>query len=432
MNNRRTSRYCNLTPTSRSFWLMFATAFFVVQPGLRSFFYVREQLPNFTNGSLFSWSMLLSQIHQNVTTDEAKEEREIVNVARDPYLPLPQVVAKTAATWQRQEVQSNSDVYGGSSSSSKRHPNRHRPLNFLHIPKTGGTSIVMAAARAGYAWSDCMFPQRRTTKECPDYPLNFLMEDNNKNNHNQTKNLSQLYHPQRWKNLHPLVGPWWHLPIQYFPDDPFNPYQNQDLFVVLRNPYQRVVSQYYYRCLRDKQAPCYLLGSNRGRNSGDAGVDVDTKPKDTPEQMNLVVQRMIRKQRQAKLGSRPYFFHDGHWIPQSHYVYNITSTTARNTDDDMNNFSIFTITPPPQRLVQHTLHFECLAEQFPSLMQAYNCGNISLPPNKINNRSYNDYVTNATVDDLTLESLQLIEEVYHDDFVLGGYPKLSTHKHQTR
>jgi hypothetical protein len=387
--------------------------------------------------------MLLSQSHQNVTIKRTKEEREDVIVARDPYLPLPQVVATTTATWQQQDDDRDNNS------------NSKLPLNFLHIPKTGGTSVVMAAAHAGYAWSDCMFPLRRQSKDCPDIPLNFaIRDDNNDENDNNVnkRTMSQLYRPQRWTQPHPFIGSWWHVPIQYLPNDHINPYQNQDLFVVVRNPYQRVLSQYYYRCLRDKKADCYLLGTknnqyNNGTNSPDTDFDdkVNAKSQDTPQQMNQVVQQLLRKQQRAMLGSKLYFLHDGHWIPQSHYVYNVTATARNGNSNHGKNkdYTNFTTTanhppsspssfpPPPRRLVQHILHFEYLEEQFPSLMQAYNYSNISLPQRKINHRSDIDYITNVTVNDLTVENLRLIEEVYHDDFVLGGYLKLSTNKTQT-
>jgi hypothetical protein len=99
-----------------------------------------------------------------------------------------------------------------------------RSLNFVHIPKTGGTSLVMAAA-AGYAWSDCLFPLRRERKNCPDHPLNYFNDTTLQQQH--------LFEHEQWKKPHPFLGSWWHVPFQYLPNSKKNPYQDQDLFVVI-------------------------------------------------------------------------------------------------------------------------------------------------------------------------------------------------------
>jgi hypothetical protein len=66
------------------------------------------------------------------------------------------------------------------------------------------------------------------------------------------------------------------------------------------------------------------------------------------------------------------------------------------------------------------LHFGNLQEQFASLMRVYHFDKIiMLLEKKMLDRA--EFHTNATVEDLTQESLLLIEEVYHGDFVLGGY-----------
>ena len=80
----------------------------------------------------------------------AATTQPVDTITLDPYLPLRNVTAKPK-TWEEPLFT----------------PKQRRSLNFLHIPKTGGTSIVVAAANASYAWSDCMFPLRRETKNCP-------------------------------------------------------------------------------------------------------------------------------------------------------------------------------------------------------------------------------------------------------------------------
>ena len=260
------------------------------------------------------------------------------------------------------------------------------PLNFLHIPKTGGTSIVVAAANAGYAWSDCMFPLRRETKHCPK---------------GTPVNKNSAYMPARWTLLHQYVQSWWHVPLQHLPKDDNhpNPYADQDLFVVIRNPYKRILSQYYYRCLRDPATKCFV--NKKGKPIADS-----------PKRMNEIVQQMVKKQQSATWGGYAYFYHDAHWVPQSHYVYDYSNGKTMSMRDR-------------KRLVRHVLHFEYLSEDFASLMKAYHLDDVIQlsSTHKVNDRA--EFETHTTVADLSVNTMRLIEQVYKDDFELGGYPMLS-------
>ncbi|KAG7344966.1 sulfotransferase family protein [Nitzschia inconspicua] len=320
---------------------------------------------------------------------------------RSPYLPF-QHNLEECKSWETTQIK--------------------RPLTFLHIPKTGGTSVVTTAANFGYAWGECMFPLMVPQLNCPDRPVNFFMEMHPSNNKSPINNMTDLYHPEQFAESPPNMYSWWHLPLQYLPNDQShtNPYQHQDLFAVIRNPYRRAVSQYYYRCWRFRGSSCYLgKGKNNKHNN-----------KDTPQQMNAVLQHLIQKQQKAPLGSKDYFFHDGHWIPQAHYVYNVTSTTSRSAKGNSQNSPLINKDIiSTSRLVQHVLHFEYLQDQFASLMRAYQL-NISLPQEKLNSRK--EFPTNCTVADLTKTTMQLIEDVYRDDFELGGYPILSHRFHNNK
>ncbi|KAG7351563.1 sulfotransferase family protein [Nitzschia inconspicua] len=369
-----------------------------------------------------SWMNQKVQIQQQQQQQQPKEKEE---TERNPYLPYRHVMEqpKSWETTTMVILQTNSKTDNSNSTNNNNNTKRRRrrrPLNFLHIPKTGGTSIVMAAADSNVAWGDCLFWSRRDRKNCPDRPINYFTNNNN----NSTTNMTDLYHPEQYIQLHPMLSSWWHLPIQFIPNDKkhINPYQHQDLFVVIRNPYQRVVSQYYYRCWRDKNTPCYL-----GKKDGNTNNTYINR--DTPQQMNTVIQQMIRKQQGATIGSKDYFYHDGHWIPQAHYVYSVTTNSNNNNNNNnnkSNNNSNNKQRPSSfqfQRLVQHILHFEYLQDEFDSLMGAYRW-NITLPKHKMLDRS--EFTTACSVQNLTRTTLQLIEDVYRDDFQLGGYPMLSS------
>lgn len=107
--------------------------------------------------------------------------------------------------------------------------NLHHSLKYLHIPKTGGSMIEQVAASAGYSWGYCMFQDGSSRND--DCPRN---SEALRLNEFPTSNL-------------------WHLPIQHLPGKARYLYENASIFTVVRNPYSRVLSEYYYRCAFHKR-----------------------------------------------------------------------------------------------------------------------------------------------------------------------------------
>lgn len=101
-----------------------------------------------------------------------------------------------------------------------------RQLEFVHITKTGGSAIERAAAFAGFNWGACRhFIFRKVgCLEPPDLPYN-----------------ASDFHAG--SNGKPFYGESWHCPHHWMNPDP---HQGKATFCVIRNPYDRYVSEYSY------------------------------------------------------------------------------------------------------------------------------------------------------------------------------------------
>ena len=196
---------------------------------------------------------------------------------------------------------------------------RLKELKFIHITKTAGTSIEKIGKEHGLQWG---------------------MFDKN-----------QKYYKS-------IKSPFWHRPFQDMNDDYKYKY---DWFVVVRNPYDRILSEYY----------CNWRGFSREDLS--------------KEQIN---QKLIDK-------INNIYSEDGHYIQQYRYI------------DD--------------KVTIHILKFENLEYDFNLLMKKYNL-NITL--NKKTNKGKYELSKKFTVSDFSPELINLINEVYDKDFELFGYKKI--------
>jgi hypothetical protein len=185
-----------------------------------------------------------------------------------------------------------------------------KPLKFIHITKTAGTSIEDEAFNCGIHWG--------------------------------------RYHGE--------YGPW----HGFFPNKNIKLKNTYDWFTVVRNPYDRIVSEYH----------CYWGGI------GNSDI------KHTKEQFNKFIMNKIKN----RVG------YGDHYSEQYKYI------------DTVNDNTI------------HILHYENLKEEFVNLMKRYN-----LPPRLNMYKNVSNVNKKFTIDDLSKECIELINTVYKKDFELFDY-----------
>jgi hypothetical protein len=323
--------------------------------------------------------------------------------SRDPHQAyLPVVASKASAHLS----------YSWNDNATKK---KRRQLGFLHIPKTGGSSIENAAGLQGIRWGMCLFTEHWS--KCPP-----------------GRDFSSTSPPYILLQDDVAMGrgdaPFWHVPIQYLPvnrktnvnyhPNYTNPYANQDIFVVIRNPYKRAVSEYYYYC----NLPSIDCFNNYNNENGLGWQDTaDAMNKD----IQLVLQTRKAQGKPSNQNKIPggYFMRDGHWVPQYDFVYDDRNTVVVDIVDG--NGGSHVVRQIRHKMALHVIHFEYLTTEFPSLMNAYGLDNVKLTSVQ---QSWDRSIWNPqqTVADLTPETRVLIEEVYEKDFELGGYIMLERSK----
>lgn len=157
--------------------------------------------------------------------------------------------------------------------------NQNTSLLYVHIPKAGGTRLK--------DYSDVLLTQR-----C----------------HKYTKSRCSVYH----------VPPAWFVPER-------GPYLEHTSFTLIRNPYDRMLSQYFWSCAYGRQTHRLVLGVIISK----ARVDIATCRANVT-QLNIVLQWMLSKTVTRETATD--FAADCHFVPQSVFVVGVDHVFCRMED----------------------------------------------------------------------------------------------------
>jgi Sulfotransferase family len=223
-------------------------------------------------------------------------------------------------------------------------------LEFVHIPRTGGMAVEMGAwsSPQKIAWGVCHTPDGKA------------MGCGTPSNHWSQKFL--WMGPSMWDRTYKYAGESWLAPPHWLHP---SPYEDKDTFCIIRNPYDRIVSEYH------DSSYSYL------------GISKD------PRELNSWIQLKLYELK--SITSYP-----GHFLPQHYYVY-----------DDRNH-----------QVITHILRYENLNEEFTDLMKKYGLEDIRLPPKP----SPLEGEVVFSKEFLSPETLAAINDFYRSDFLIFGYP----------
>jgi len=267
-------------------------------------------------------------------------------------------------------------------SDSRTYPVLPKRLEFVHITKTGGSAIEKAGAMNGHIWGACHYMELEEvgcTK--PDLPY-----------------ISPKY------QSYVLTSPW-HTPPkllrQYVRADQY-PYDDADLFVVVRNPYDRILSEFYCPWMGFQAKYRMDLKHDKDPNEPEHlnwwVKDTITKLSDQVDEFQKVDPSDRPKVQQKYVNEDPLLLAQKHYVNQAEYIF----------DGEI-------------RVVKNVVHYEHLPEEFNVLMKKYGM-NITIPPKRESGVYTSDHGDKRlTFMDLNEESIKIINDYAKADFERLGY-----------
>lgn len=128
-----------------------------------------------------------------------------------------------------------------------------------------------------------------------------------------------------------------------------NPYEGADLFAVVRDPYDRLLSEFYYICRRKITKWWDAVDCNQTRIQ-------------EPEYMNEWMQHKLQQMPADRLSPKDFLNYNGHFTSQSHFLVSY---------------------PSEIRMVDYVLRMDNLSSEFAALMKAYGTP-VEMSPHKKN------------------------------------------------
>jgi hypothetical protein len=233
-----------------------------------------------------------------------------------------------------------------------------RQLVFVHIPKAAGSTIEeVGGLQAKLSWGSCRFNHRPKRKGgiC-------------------------LYPPGQFE--WPSKIGYWHLPPQFFPLKGVNPYENFDLFTVVRDPRERLLSEFLYVCKKKQNRNWNAIACDQSRIRDET-------------YFNQWLQEKLSANRSSPAD---YLDQNGHYTPQYEFI--------------MANGNV--------RMIDYVLRMHDLKTEFQSLMDAYGI-HATLTTNKKN--AARNETTDLSVIHIGKKTDNMLVQVYGQDFdlLVGGH-----------
>ncbi|KAI2492995.1 sulfotransferase family [Fragilaria crotonensis] len=365
-------------------------------------------------------------------------------------------------------------------------------LEFVHITKTGGTAVEAAAAAANITWGLCHFEfQKQLGPACmrPNWAHLVVMEQRKKNETNATNSMMPYppwHSPTHWLAL---VEPSSKETTTITTTTPVtNPYQGSKTFTIVRNPYDRIISEYYCKYFgfhreeyqqtinKHKVRIKQLQEQSEENDDQDHGLrrTIDRKLEERCNRDTLEWERRHRDDKMARIRARRRELEDGYSVnmavpscrhlvlaariqeklpPQSRQEIDMARfqrdkrRVRPRKKDTHRSFNFWILRVLTQRsnsmghllpqhyyvydsdgnqVIDHVIRFENITSEFDELMRLYGL-NVTLSQNeKINQGHQSAEGMKFSTKDFTQQTLALINEVYRKDFELLGYPTMTT------